>query len=289
MKVLVTGSRGQIGQDVVSLFSEAGHHVIACGRRELDITNMEHCQQVISVHQPEVIIHCASYTAVDAAETNVDEAYLVNATGTGNMALSAERVGAKLVYISTDYVFNGQSPHPYYEYDRPDPQSIYGKTKRAGECLVQGLCSQWFIVRTSWVFGRHGQNFVKTMLRLGQERELLQVVNDQKGSPTYTVDLVHFLLELTATEKYGIYHASNSGACTWYEFAKAIFEKAQELLGVSFKARLEPCRTDEFPRAAPRPENSVLGHLAIRNNQFDEFRHWSEALEEFLPSMRHSL
>ncbi|UNK18013.1 dTDP-4-dehydrorhamnose reductase [Paenibacillus sp. N3/727] len=288
MKVLVTGAQGQLGQDVVSLFGEAGHRVIGCGREELDVTNMDQCQQMISAYLPDAIIHCASYTAVDTAETNVDEAYLVNAIGTRNIAFSAEQVGAKLVYISTDYVFNGKAIHPYHEYDNTDPQTIYGKSKRAGESLVQSLCSKWFIVRTSWVFGPYGSNFVKTMLRLGQEKPLLQVVNDQKGSPTYTVDLVRFLLDLTATEKYGVYHASNSGSCTWYEFAKAIFEESHELLGLSFSAKLEPCATDEFPRPAPRPQNSVLEHLAIRNNKFDDFRHWREALREFLLDMKHN-
>lgn len=288
MKVLVTGARGQLGQDVVSLFDKAGHRVIGCGRNEIDITNMDQCQHVVSVHLPEVIIHCASYTAVDAAETKIDEAYLVNAIGTRNIAFAAEQIGAKLVYISTDYVFNGKAIHPYHEYDNTDPLSIYGKTKRAGENLVQSLCSKWFILRTSWVFGLNGNNFVKTMLRLGQEKSFLRVVNDQKGSPTYTIDLVRFLLDLISTEKYGVYHASNSGECTWYEFAEAIFEDAYELLGLSFSVQLVPCSTDEFPRPAPRPRYSVLENLAIRNNKFEDFRHWRDALRQFLLDMRHN-
>lgn len=287
MKILVTGAQGQLGHDVVDVFSKIGHEVISCGREELDITDMDQSQQVILYYSPEIIIHCASYTAVDAAETDIDRAYLVNAAGTRNIALAAEMAGAKLVYISTDYVFNGQSDHPYHEYDNTDPQSIYGKSKRAGEILVQSLCSKWFIVRTSWVFGLHGNNFVKTMLRLGQEKPLLQVVNDQKGSPTYTVDLAHFLINLTDTEKYGIYHATNSGACTWYEFTQAIFEEARELTGLSISAKVEPCTTEQFPRPAQRPKNSVLDHVSIRTNKFDDLPHWREGLREFLLAMKH--
>ncbi|MFC7679248.1 dTDP-4-dehydrorhamnose reductase [Paenibacillus sp. GCM10028914] len=286
MKVLVTGAHGQLGIDVVDVFSQIGHEVISCGREELDITDMDNSQRVIMHHSPDIIIHCAAYTAVDAAETDIDGAYLVNTVGTRNIAIASESVGAKLVYISTDYVFNGQADRPYHEYDNTDPQSIYGKSKRAGELLVQELTTKWFIVRTSWMFGLHGNNFVKTMLHLGRENRQLQVVNDQKGSPTYTKDVVHFLVNLTATEKYGVYHASNSGACTWYEFTKAIIEEAHEVLGVSLPAILEPCTTDQFPRPAPRPSNSVLEHVAIRTNGFDELPHWRDGLRQFLLDMK---
>lgn len=287
MKILVTGAQGQLGRDVVDVFSKIGQEVISCSKEELDITDLDRSQQVIKHHTPEIIIHCAAYTAVDAAETDIDRAYLVNAVGTRNIAIAAEKVGAKLVYISTDYVFNGQADQPYHEYDNTDPQSIYGKSKRAGELLVQNLCSKWFIVRTSWVFGIHGNNFVKTMLRLGQEQPLLQVVDDQRGSPTYTVDLARFLVNLTETEKYGIYHASNSGSCTWYEFTGAIFEEASQLLGVAFSARLEPCTTDQFPRPAQRPQNSVLDHIAIRTNKLEDLPHWRNGLRQFLLDMKH--
>jgi dTDP-4-dehydrorhamnose reductase len=282
MKILVTGVNGQLGQDVTHVVAEAGHEVIGCGRTELDITNVEQCSQVISAHKPNVIIHCAAYTAVDAAETDTDGAYLVNAIGTRNIAVSAEKVGATVVYISTDYVFSGTGETAYVEYDSPDPQSVYGKSKLAGEQMIRDFCSKWFIVRTSWVFGLHGNNFVKTMLRLGQEKPLLKVVNDQKGSPTYTVDLAQFLINLISTEKYGIYHASNSGACTWYEFTSAIFEEAREQLGLTITAELQPCTTAEFPRPAPRPANSTMDHLAIRLNQFEDLPHWREGLIQFM-------
>jgi len=286
MRVLVTGAAGQLGQDMVLLLQKEGHQVLGCDRQEMDITDLDQCMEVIGRFAPDAIIHCAAHTAVDAAESDIDSAYLINATGTRNVALAAERASAKLVYISTDYVFDGLGSQPYHEYDNTDPKSIYGKSKRAGEILAQSLSSKYFIVRTSWVYGKYGNNFVKTMLKLGQEKPLLKVVNDQKGSPTYTVDLARFLLELIQTEKYGVYHASNSEACTWYEFTEAILAEARDILGLSFTAKLEPCGTEEFPRPAPRPRNSVLEHLSIRTNGFQDLRPWREGLRDFLLELR---
>ncbi|MEF3353287.1 dTDP-4-dehydrorhamnose reductase [Paenibacillus sp. GYB006] len=286
MRVLVTGAAGQLGKDIVLLLQNKDCKVLACDRNILDITDEEQCQAVVSEFMPDVIIHSAAYTAVDAAESDVEGAYKVNATGSRNLAVAAERVQCKLVYISTDYVFNGQSQEPYHEYDNTDPQSIYGKSKRAGEILTQTLSTRYFIVRTSWVYGMHGNNFVKTMLRLSQEKELLQVVNDQKGSPTYTVDLAYFLFELIKTEKYGIYHASNSGECTWYEFTKAILEDAIDILGIQVTASLEPCDTSRFPRPAPRPRNSVMKHISIQTNGLSDLRSWREGMRSFLYSLK---
>lgn len=281
MKVIVTGATGQLGTDVVNNLRSNGHDVLACDRNEMDITDLAQCQQVISQYQPDAVIHCAAYTAVDAAETDIDGAYKVNAVGTRNIAVAAESIGSKLIYISTDYVFDGTSEAPYQEYDNTNPQSIYGKSKRAGEVLVQSLSSRFFIVRTSWVYGQYGNNFVKTMLRLGQEKPSLKVVHDQKGSPTYTVDLANFLIEIMKSEKYGVYHASNSDACTWYEFTQAIFEEARQL-GLNIIANPEPCSTAEFPRPAHRPANSVMEHLSIRTNGFKDLRPWREGLKDFL-------
>ncbi|MNO40315.1 dTDP-4-dehydrorhamnose reductase [compost metagenome] len=286
LKVLVTGAAGQLGQDVVLLLQQQGHQVIGCDRQEMDITDLEQCIQVIGEFGPDAVIHCAAHTAVDAAESDIDAAYLINATGSRNVALASEKAGAKLVYISTDYVFDGLGVQPYHEYDNTDPKSVYGKSKRAGEVLVQSLSSKYFIVRTSWVYGKYGNNFVKTMLKLGQEKPMLQVVNDQKGSPTYTVDLARFLLELIQTEKYGVYHASNSDSCTWFEFTQAIFAEAEELLGLKFTAKLEPCATEQFPRPAPRPRNSVMEHLSIRTNGFEDIRPWREGLRDFLLELK---
>ncbi|RAW10893.1 dTDP-4-dehydrorhamnose reductase [Paenibacillus taichungensis] len=285
MKVLVTGANGQLGRDVVLLLEKAGHGVLACDRDQMDITNQAQCKEVISSYHPEVIIHCAAYTAVDAAEKDVDGAYKVNAVGTRNVAVAAEKVGAKLIYISTDYVFDGNSAIAYQEYDNTNPQSVYGKSKRAGEWLVQSLCSKWFVVRTSWVYGLYGNNFVKTMLKLGQEKPKLQVVYDQKGSPTYTVDLAVFLIELMVTDMYGIYHASNRGDCTWYGFTQAIFDEARTTGGISIQAELEPCTTEQFPRPAPRPAHSVMDHLSIRTNGLTDLRPWQEGLRDFIRSL----
>ncbi|WP_240414727.1 dTDP-4-dehydrorhamnose reductase [Paenibacillus periandrae] len=275
MKVLVTGANGQLGMDVVALFKE-GHEVIGVGRNELDITDLDQCIDVIGKHQPDVIIHCAAHTAVDLAESEEDAAYQVNAYGTRNLAVAAERIGSKICYISTDYVFDGTSTNPYKEYDNTNPTSVYGKSKRAGEGLVQALSSKFFIVRTSWVYGLHGNNFVKTMLKLAVGREQLKVVHDQIGSPTFTEDLAEFLLRLVATEKYGIYHASNSGICSWYDFAKAIFEENNVSITVT------PCTTEEFPRPAPRPKYSVMDHMSIRTNGFADLRPWQDGLRDFL-------
>lgn len=289
MRVVVTGAEGQLGKDVVKVFEQAGHELLPTNRNTLDITNQEMCLMVVRQFQPDIVIHCAAYTAVDQAEQDVDMAYAVNATGTRNMVLAAEQVKAKFCYISTDYVFNGTSDVPYQEYDNTNPQSIYGKSKRAGEQLVQSLSSSFFIVRTSWVYGQYGHNFVKTMLRLGEEKPVLQVVNDQKGSPTYTVDLATFLLELVATQKFGIYHASNSGKCTWYEFAQAIFAEAADIRGKGYPVKVEPCSTEEFPRPAPRPSNSVMDHLSIRTNGLQDLRPWREGLRAFLEEMKDEL
>lgn len=275
MKIIVTGANGQLGTDLVEVFSK-DHEVFGFGRSELDITNLEQCKAIVSALKPDAIIHCAAFTAVDLAETEQDQAYLVNAMGSRNMALSAEAVGAKICLISTDYVFNGQSQVPYREYDAVDPQSVYGKSKRAGEELVMSLSTKYFIVRTSWVYGANGNNFVKTMIKLSREREQLSVVNDQVGSPTYTKDLANFLSVLIETEKFGIYHASNSGTCTWFEFANAIFRE----IGATIK--ISPCITADFPRPAPRPAFSVMEPMMIRINGFREIRHWKDALKEFI-------
>ena len=210
------------------------------------------------------------------AESEPDQPFLVNAYGTRNVAVASEAVGVKLVYVSTDYVFDGTANTPYHEFSPTNPMSVYGKSKLAGEQFVRDLHSKFFIVRTSWVFGKHGNNFVKTMLKLAQERDELKVVDDQVGSPTYTVDLARCILDLIQTEKYGIYHVSNSGHCSWYEFAKAIFEEA----GVEVK--VNPCTTKDFPRPAPRPAYSVLDHMALRLNGFKEMPNWRDSLKGYL-------
>ncbi|MGP9076920.1 dTDP-4-dehydrorhamnose reductase [Geobacillus thermodenitrificans subsp. calidus] len=276
MKVVVTGAKGQLGTDLVHLLADRGYEVYGYGREELDITNFDQVKQVISEVTPDVVIHAAAYTKVDLAESEPDKAFLINAYGTRNVVVASEAVGTKLVYVSTDYVFDGTVNVPYNEFAPTNPLSVYGKSKLAGEQFVRDLHSKFFIVRTSWVYGKHGNNFVKTMLKLAQERDELMVVHDQVGCPTYTVDLANCILELIQTEKYGIYHVSNSGHCSWYEFAKAIFEEA----GIDVK--VNPCTTKDFPRPAPRPAYSVFEHMALKLNGFRGIRNWREALKEFM-------
>lgn len=276
MKVVVTGAKGQLGTDLVHLLADKGYEVYGYGREELDITNFDQVKQVITEIRPDVVIHAAAYTKVDLAESEPDQAFLINAYGTRNVVVASEAVGAKLVYISTDYVFDGTATTPYNEFAPTNPLSVYGKSKLLGEQYVRDLHSKFFIVRTSWVYGKHGNNFVKTMLKLAQERDELMVVHDQIGCPTYTVDLANCILELIQTEKYGIYHVSNSGHCSWYEFAKAIFEEA----GIEIK--VNPCTTKDFPRPAPRPAYSVFEHMALRLNGFKEMPHWRESLKNFV-------
>jgi dTDP-4-dehydrorhamnose reductase len=278
LRVLVTGANGQLGRELM-LRSDPAYELWGFGRDELDITDLAQCRAVLEQVRPHAVIHCAAYTAVDRAETDADGAYRVNAAGSRNIAIAACEVGAKLAFVSTDYVFDGRSTTPYNEYDRPNPLTVYGKSKLAGEQLVQSLHDRYFIVRTAWVYGAYGANFVRTMLRLGEAGGTVKVVSDQLGSPTYTADLAQLLLALVATEAYGIYHATNSGSCSWYEFAAAIFEES------GLPARAEPCSTAEFPRPAPRPAYSVLDNSAIRVSGLPPLRHWREALRDFVQQL----
>ena len=277
MKVLITGGKGQLGIDVTSLFQREGYQVWSFGKQELDITSFEHLKQTVEAIKPDLIIHAAAYTKVDLAEEERDTAFRINAIGTRNVAVVANQVGAKLIYISTDYVFDGTQNIPYDEYSSVNPQSVYGKSKLAGEVYVQQMCERFFIVRTSWVYGQAGSNFVKTMLTLAAKQTELTVVHDQVGCPTYSMDLAAFLLELAKTDLYGIYHASNTSSCSWYEFAKAIFAEA----GYN-DVQVKPVSTAQFQRPAPRPAYSVFDHMGIRVNGFTPLRPWREALQAFI-------
>jgi len=274
--LLVTGAGGQIGQELVRM-KDAPFEIVGMDRGQLDITKSAECVAVIGSLKPDVVVHSAAYTAVDKAESEPEAAWEVNVAGTGNVAKAAESVGAMFCYISTDYVFNGQGSVPYSENHETDPQTIYGKTKLEGEKMAARWSSKLFIVRTSWVYGKYGHNFVRTMLRIAQSKREISVVNDQLGSPTYTADLVSKLLELIHSELYGTYHISNSGQCSWFEFAQAIFKEA-EVKGVT----VFPCTTEQFPRPAPRPKYSVLGHSALIQAGFSPLRHWREALRDFM-------
>ncbi|MBY0063436.1 MULTISPECIES: dTDP-4-dehydrorhamnose reductase [Priestia] len=275
-KVLITGANGQLGKELVELFTEKGFEVYGFGRDKMDIANQAQVEEIISAVKPNIVLHSAAHTKVDLAESEPEQAFLINAYGTRNVAVAAEAVGAKLVYVSTDYVFDGTTDEPYNEFSPTSPLGVYGKSKLAGEQFVRDLHSKFFIVRTSWVYGKHGNNFVKTMLKLGEEKKELSVVADQVGCPTYTLDLANSILELVNTQKYGIYHISNSGSCSWYEFAKTIFQEA----GMSIK--VNPCSTEEFPRPAARPVYSVFKHMSLQLNGFQQPREWKEGLIHFL-------
>ena len=278
--VLVTGAEGQLGSDLVLLLVLSGYKVFGMGKSELDITNEEEVNKVVSFLKPEIIIHCAAYTQVDKAESDSDTVFLINGIGTRNIAIAAESNHSKLIYISTDYVFDGCSTTAYHEFSPVSPINIYGTSKLAGEMMVRDFHSKFFIVRTSWVFGVNGNNFVKTMLQLSKEREQLKVVHDQIGCPTYTVDLSKCIIQLMETNKYGIYHVSNSGSCSWFDFAKEIFKQTK------IPIKLEPCTTDEFPRPAKRPKYSILDHMGLRINHFEPMPHWKSALTRFLLQLK---
>jgi len=277
LKIVVTGANGQLGKEL-SQWSNVSADIIGLSRDILEIKSLSACRQIFSLHSPDIVIHCAAYTAVDQAESESDEAFRVNAVGTRNVAIAAREIGAKLCYISTDYVFDGFGVTPYHEYDITNPKTVYGMSKLAGERLVQTLHDRYYIVRTSWVYGKFGNNFVNTMLKLAEEKSELKVVSDQLGSPTYTYDLAEFLIELVQTDYFGIYHASNTGVCSWFDFAKAIFEES------GHKTIVTACSTEEFPRPAPRPAYSVMEHSGIRINGLKLLRPWREALNHYLNS-----
>ncbi|UOY91308.1 dTDP-4-dehydrorhamnose reductase [Ectobacillus sp. JY-23] len=276
MRVVVTGAKGQLGQDVVEQLQQGDYTIYALDRESLDITDEQAVQTYMDEVKPDVILHCAAYTNVDQAESDQENAYRVNALGAKYLAKAAQRHNAKILYVSTDYVFNGTATAPY-EVDEPTaPLGVYGETKLAGENFVQQITDKHFIVRTAWVFGTKGNNFVKTMIRLGKERGEIGVVHDQVGSPTYTVDLARFMIELMQSEAYGIYHATNEGVCSWYEFAQEIFRQA------GMDVKVSPLTTEQFPRPAQRPKYSVLSKKRITSEGFTPFREWQQALAAYL-------
>jgi dTDP-4-dehydrorhamnose reductase len=278
MKIMITGAQGQLGQELKEVLGkERKNEVTGLGHRELDVTKLDELKQAAQNNLPEVIIHAAANTNVDQCELDQDSAYLVNALGTRNVAVVASMVGAKLVYMSTDYVFSGKLGRPYTEFDEPEPLNVYGRSKLAGERFVVSLGSRYFIIRTSWLYGPHGKNFVQTMLNLGREKDEIAVVNDQVGSPTYTKDLANFINWLIKTELYGIYHASNKGECSWFDFARKIFY----LAGLKH-IKVRPVTSKEINRPAPRPAYSVLDNYCLRLSGLPGLRPWPEALADFL-------
>lgn len=281
MKVLVTGVKGQLGFDVVNELLKRGHEAIGVDIEEMDITDEESVNRVIKAATPEAVIHCAAYTAVDAAEDNVDICRKVNATGTGYIAKVCKDLDIKMMYISTDYVFNGQGTRPWEPDDVREPLNIYGQTKYEGELLVEETLDKFFTVRIAWVFGVNGKNFIKTMLNLGKTRDKLTVVADQIGSPTYTYDLARLLVDMIETDKYGRYHATNEGLCSWYDFACEIFKQA------GMNVSVEPVGSDQFPVKAKRPANSRMNKDKLTENGFVPLPSWQDALARYLTEIEY--
>ena len=276
VKVLVTGANGQLGYDVVKELQKQNIECYGASRQDFDIVDFEATENFIKNYMPDAVIHCAAYTAVDKAEDEQGLCYLVNASATENIAEICKKINAKMLYISTDYVFDGTKNGFYEVDDKPNPINVYGKTKLLGEQAVQKILDKYFIVRISWVFGEHGNNFVKTMLRLGKGRKEISVVADQYGSPTYTADLASLLVEMIQTDKYGIYHATNEGVCTWAEFAEEIFK----ITGMDIK--VNHITTSEYPTRAKRPMNSRLSKKSLQINNFKYLKLWNDALRQFL-------
>ncbi len=275
MKVLVTGVKGQLGHDVIKELEKRGHTAVGVDIDNMDITDQEAVRRVVTQAAPEAVVHCAAYTAVDAAEDHEELCRLVNAKGTEHIVSVCRDLDCKLMYISTDYVFNGQGERPWEPDDEREPLNVYGQTKYEGELAVETL-EKYFIVRIAWVFGVNGKNFIKTMLNLGKTRDSLTVVDDQIGSPTYTYDLARLLVDMVETEKYGRYHATNEGLCSWYEFACEIFKEA------GIQVKVSPVSSDMYPARAKRPMNSRMDKSKLRDMGFEPMPSWQDALRRYL-------
>lgn len=279
MKILVTGTTGQLGYDVMKALAERRIEAIGAGRGDFDITDAQTARSFIIKHHPDAVIHCAAYTAVDKAEEDEDLCRRVNVDGTVTIATVCRDIGAKMIYISTDYVFPGTG-HQFYEVDAPKgPLNLYGQSKLDGEEAVKNLLQHYFIVRTSWAFGLNGGNFVKTMLRLGRGRKEINVVCDQIGSPTYTADLASLLCNMVVTDKYGVYHATNEGICSWAEFAKEIFRLAE------YDTKINPVPSSEYPTKALRPLNSRMSKRDLDRQRFKKLPTWQNALKRYLVAL----
>lgn len=273
VKILVTGAKGQLGHDVVLELKKRGLDCLGADLQEFDITDFDAANNFINIYKPEVVIHCSAYTAVDKAEFEPRICYEVNVIGTENIAKICQKNDYKMLYISTDYVFDGNGEIYYEPDDQAKPQNVYGKTKLAGEISIQKMLEKYFIVRTSWVFSTGGNNFVKTMLKLGKERNEIKVVGDQIGSPTYTVDLAVLLCDMIQTEKYGVYNVTNEGICSWAEFAESIFEFAK------LDVKVNRITTEEYPTKAIRPKNSRMSKEKLVENGFKKLPYWKDALK----------
>ena len=276
MKILVTGVKGQLGYDVVKVLEERNIECLGVDIDDFDITDADATSGYIIKYAPNAVIHCSAYTAVDKAEDELELCRKVNVDGPRNIAAVCKEIGAKMIYISTDYVFPGIGDKPYEADDPTGPLGAYGQTKLDGELAVKEILSRFFIVRISWVFGINGNNFVKTMLRLGKERKEINVVCDQIGSPTYTADLAPLLCDMVVTEKYGTYHATNEGYCSWAEFTEEIFKLA------GYSTKVIPIPTSEYPTKAKRPLNSRMSKKSLDRAGFKRLPLWQDAVSRYV-------
>lgn len=278
-KLLVTGSNGQLGRAVAKLYEgNAEVELVNTDVAELDITNLEQTLEFVRKVNPYAIINCAAHTGVDACETDVENAYKINALGPRNLSIAASKVGAKMVQISTDYVFSGDANKPYTEFDEPAPQGVYGKSKLEGELFVKQFSDKFFIIRTAWLYG-DGKNFVKTMLRLAETNDKVRVVSDQYGSPTSTKELAKIIDKLLWTENYGTYHGTCEGSCSWADFAKEIFRLAGKNTEVDY------ITTAEYPTPAKRPAYSVLEKFMLKLTVGYEPADWHDAIAEYIAEL----
>lgn len=279
MKVFITGVSGQLGHDVAEVLTERGIEHKGVSSKELDICDRDAVLTALSEYKPDAVIHCAAYTKVDLAESEPERCWRVNVDGTRNIAEACRALNTKMVYISTDYVFPGEGDRPYEVSDATRPLNTYGRTKLAGELAVQSMTDSHFIVRTSWVIGVNGANFVKTMLRLAETHDELSVVCDQVGSPTFTADLAPLLCDMIMTESYGVYHATNEGICSWAELAEEIFRIAGK------KVRVKHVTTEEYGAKAWRPKNSRLSKEKLSESGFERLPGWRDSLEKYVESI----
>lgn len=276
MRVLVTGVKGQLGHDVMNELAKRGYEGIGVDVEEMDITDAAAVERVMREAHADKVVHCAAWTAVDAAEDQVDLCRKVNALGTENIAKMCRELELPMIYLSTDYVFDGEGTRPWEPDDERHPLNVYGQTKYEGELAVEKYLEKYFIVRIAWVFGVNGKNFIKTMLKLSETHDTLTVVDDQVGSPTYTYDLARLLVDMLETEKYGRYHATNEGLCSWYEFAQEIFRQAGKNVTVL------PVSSEEYPAKAKRPHNSRMNKDKLEEMGFERLPSWQDALSRYL-------
>ena len=275
MKILITGSNGMLGHDLIDVLQN-NHELILTTSKTLDITDRQQVMEFISDSKPDIVINSAAYTDVDGCEENCDLAYSVNGEGVKNLALACRQTDSALVHISTDYVFDGSATEPIAEDGEIGPISVYGKSKLKGEEAIVEILDKFFIVRTAWLYGINGKNFPKTMLELAESHSEITVVYDEVGTPTYTPDLAFGISELIETDYYGIYHLTNSGSCSWCEFARYIFEIAEK------DVKVIPVTASEFARPAPRPSYSVLNNKHWTDNGFEPLRSYKEAIKEYI-------